>query len=255
VGFGTLFAPQWVARREGKECLGWQLTPLLNLKRRMANASRSLGKAFFSFSPAFGTHGAQKRAKAHAPQSISRQAGASCTGARSPTCTPCRRVTTPARRRLARGRPAGSPLRAGRDAAPATRTVPPPRVGQALDSFGFRDFLRRPTSARGAGTAAAASPSRMNWSHLRAWGRHGGPAPTGLWTPPSPQPGVPHRWHRLSSLCMPAIPTTSGPTPNAHQPRFKQRRAKAPLSMAGGSESMQQPTSRRLRRSPITRSQ
>jgi len=36
-------------------------------KRHRANASRSLGKAFFSFSPALGTHGAQKRAKAHIP--------------------------------------------------------------------------------------------------------------------------------------------------------------------------------------------
>jgi len=41
-------------------------------KRRRANALRSLGKAFFSFSPAFGTHGAQKRAKAHAPKSTLR---------------------------------------------------------------------------------------------------------------------------------------------------------------------------------------
>jgi len=27
VGFGTLFAPQSVARREGKECLGWLPAP------------------------------------------------------------------------------------------------------------------------------------------------------------------------------------------------------------------------------------
>jgi len=33
----------------------------------MPNASRSLDKAFFPFSPALGTHGAQKRAKAHRP--------------------------------------------------------------------------------------------------------------------------------------------------------------------------------------------
>jgi len=37
-------------------------------KRRRANALRCLGKAFFSFSPASETHGAQKRAKAHAPE-------------------------------------------------------------------------------------------------------------------------------------------------------------------------------------------
>ena len=34
---------------------------------RAPNALRPLGKAFFSFSPALGTHGAQKRAKAHRP--------------------------------------------------------------------------------------------------------------------------------------------------------------------------------------------
>ena len=45
---------------------------LLVPKRRKANALRCLAKAFFSFSPAFGTHGAQKRAKAHAPKPISR---------------------------------------------------------------------------------------------------------------------------------------------------------------------------------------
>ena len=43
---------------------------LLAPKRRRANASRSLGKAFFSFSPVLETRGAQKRAKAHAPRSI-----------------------------------------------------------------------------------------------------------------------------------------------------------------------------------------
>ncbi len=39
---------------------------------RAPSALRSFGKAFFSFSPALGTHGAQKRAKAHAPQRILR---------------------------------------------------------------------------------------------------------------------------------------------------------------------------------------
>ena len=43
-------------------------------KRRAPSALRSFGKAFFSFSPAFGTHGAQKRAKAQAPRSISKPA-------------------------------------------------------------------------------------------------------------------------------------------------------------------------------------
>jgi len=36
-------------------------------KRRSPSAFRPLGKAFFPFSPALGTHGAQKRAKAHSP--------------------------------------------------------------------------------------------------------------------------------------------------------------------------------------------
>ena len=67
VGFGTLFAPQSLGRREGKECLGWLPTPPLVPKLHMPNALRSLDKAFFPFSPASGTHGAQKRAKAHSP--------------------------------------------------------------------------------------------------------------------------------------------------------------------------------------------
>jgi len=40
-------------------------------KRRRPNAFRALGKAFFSFSPALETHGAQERAKAHAAGFIS----------------------------------------------------------------------------------------------------------------------------------------------------------------------------------------
>jgi len=36
----------------------------------MPKALRPLGKAFFSFSPALETHGAQKRAKAHRPGPI-----------------------------------------------------------------------------------------------------------------------------------------------------------------------------------------
>ena len=55
-----------------KNALGGSQFRVLVPKRRGANTSRSLGKAFFSFSRAFGTHGAQKRAKAHAPQSILR---------------------------------------------------------------------------------------------------------------------------------------------------------------------------------------
>ena len=50
-----------------KNALAGARLRLLVPKRRKANALRRLGKAFFSFSPASGTHGAQKRAKAHSP--------------------------------------------------------------------------------------------------------------------------------------------------------------------------------------------
>jgi len=42
VGFGTLFAPQTIARREGKECLGWLPTP-----RRRPEAPRTKHLASF----------------------------------------------------------------------------------------------------------------------------------------------------------------------------------------------------------------
>jgi len=51
-----------------KNALAGTRLRLLVPKRRRANALRSLGKAFFSFSPALETHGAQKRAKAHSPR-------------------------------------------------------------------------------------------------------------------------------------------------------------------------------------------
>jgi len=47
-----------------KNALAGTRPRLLAPKRRRATASRSFGKAFFSFSPALGTRGAQKRAKA-----------------------------------------------------------------------------------------------------------------------------------------------------------------------------------------------
>jgi len=47
------------------------------LAGHMPNALRSLHKAFFSFSPALGTHGAQKRAKAHIPGLLQDHAGVS----------------------------------------------------------------------------------------------------------------------------------------------------------------------------------
>jgi len=58
--------------KEKNVLAGCQLR-LLVPKSHIPNASCPLDKAFFSFSPALRTHGAQKRAKAHARKSISRQ--------------------------------------------------------------------------------------------------------------------------------------------------------------------------------------
>jgi len=52
--------------KEKNALAGCRLRPLVP-KLHMPNALRSLDKAFFPFSPASGTHGAQKRAKAHIP--------------------------------------------------------------------------------------------------------------------------------------------------------------------------------------------
>ncbi len=53
-----------------KNALAGARLQLLVPQPRRGNALPSPGKAFFSFSPAFGTRGAQKRARAHAPKSI-----------------------------------------------------------------------------------------------------------------------------------------------------------------------------------------
>ncbi len=52
--------------KEKNALAGCRLRPLVP-KLHMPNALRSLDKAFFPFSPASGTHGAQKRAKTHSP--------------------------------------------------------------------------------------------------------------------------------------------------------------------------------------------
>ena len=52
--------------KEKNALAGCQPRPVVP-KPHMPNALRPLGKAFFSFSPALETHGAQKRAKAHSP--------------------------------------------------------------------------------------------------------------------------------------------------------------------------------------------
>jgi len=62
---------QLPGEKEKNALAGSQLR-LLIAKRVAASVLLCFGKAFFSFSPAFGTHGAKKRAKAHAPRSISR---------------------------------------------------------------------------------------------------------------------------------------------------------------------------------------
>jgi len=57
---------QLPGEKEKNALAGCQL-PLVVPKLRISNAPHSLDKAFFSFSPALGTHGAQKRARAHSP--------------------------------------------------------------------------------------------------------------------------------------------------------------------------------------------
>ena len=82
----------------------------------MPNALRSLGKAFFPFSPASGTHGAQKRAKAHRPCLLQDHARVSFMVSSFLACAS--RGETPRERwRVEPG--AAAVLHAGRDAPPA----------------------------------------------------------------------------------------------------------------------------------------
>ena len=76
---------------------------LLVPKRHKANALRCLAKAFFSFSPAFGTHGAQKRAKAHIPGLLRDHAGVSFMVSGFPACAA--RVLEPQMNAASRGPP------------------------------------------------------------------------------------------------------------------------------------------------------
>jgi len=62
---------QLPGEKEKNALAGCQLR-LLVPKSRIPSALCPLDKAFFSFSPASGTHGAQKRAKAHPPLPPSR---------------------------------------------------------------------------------------------------------------------------------------------------------------------------------------
>jgi len=71
-----LHRKQLPGEKEKNALAGCRLRPL-GPKLHMPNALRSLHKAFFSFSPALGTHGAQKRAKAHIPGLLQDHAGVS----------------------------------------------------------------------------------------------------------------------------------------------------------------------------------
>jgi len=97
---------QLSGEREKNALAGSQLQ-LLVPKLRMPSALRSLDKAFFSFSPAFGTHGAQKRAKAHIPGLLQDDARVSfIVSRRSSSQSRWHRLS-----KLCLGRPTGSPLR------------------------------------------------------------------------------------------------------------------------------------------------
>jgi len=67
---------QLQGEKEKNALTGSQARPAVP-KLRGPNAFRALGKAFFSSSPALGTHGAQKRAKAHIPGLLQDRARAS----------------------------------------------------------------------------------------------------------------------------------------------------------------------------------
>jgi len=73
------------AEKEKNALAGCRLRPLA-MKLHMPNALRSLDKAFFPFSPALGTHGAQKRAKAHSPGLLQDHARVSFIVPGFPTC-------------------------------------------------------------------------------------------------------------------------------------------------------------------------
>jgi len=66
-----LHRKQLPGEKEKNALAGCRLRPLVPKPPSMPSALRSLGKAFFSFSPALGTPCAQKRAKAHSRKSLS----------------------------------------------------------------------------------------------------------------------------------------------------------------------------------------
>jgi len=65
---------------------------LLVAKLRIPSALRSLDRAFFSFSPASGTNGAQKRAKAHIPGPLQDHARVSFIVSAFPACALARLI-------------------------------------------------------------------------------------------------------------------------------------------------------------------
>jgi len=116
---------------------------LLAPERRRANASRSLCEAFFSFSPTSGTHGAQKRAKAHSPSLLQDHARVSFIvsvfparafearhEARPYDLPALRTERVGARRCLARGRPTRPPPRAARERPALVEPEPIPEAGR-----------------------------------------------------------------------------------------------------------------------------
>ena len=82
-----LHRKQLPGEKEMNALAGCQLRPLVP-KARIPNAFCPLDRAFFSFSPALGTHGAQERAKAHSPGSFKAHPRVSFIVSGFPACAP-----------------------------------------------------------------------------------------------------------------------------------------------------------------------
>jgi len=177
---------QLPGEKEKNALTGSQPPPAV-LKRRRPNPFRALGKAFFSSSPALGTHGAQKRAKAHSPGLFQVHARVSFIISGFPAY-PCLSGGTgfPAYPCLSGG--TGFPACGTRGETPRLHTV--------------RCHIQSPSSNR---TTPPLQPTTHSRRHARA-----GPTP--------PAPGAATRWQRLSSLCTDSTeaPRTAARRPLAH---------------------------------------
>ena len=80
-----LHRKQLPGEKEKNVLAGCQLRPVVPKPRR-PSALPPFGKAFFSFSPAFEAHGAQKRAKAHIPGLLQDHARVSFMTSGFPAC-------------------------------------------------------------------------------------------------------------------------------------------------------------------------